>query len=140
MLTNDPALSHEDIKRCVKEGRRLRSTMGIGVATRTAKSVRQVIARPVTLAINATRRLCATIARTHWRDATVNALAALDDRTLKDIGLHRSEIRSAVGELFGDAPRARVRGPALTARTGTLENAGVAANDESFVQSVSEYR
>jgi uncharacterized protein YjiS (DUF1127 family) len=51
--------------------------------------------------------------RTYWnrraRRATVLMLEALDDRSLKDIGLSRSEIRPVV--LGGDADRSRPYDP-----------------------------
>jgi uncharacterized protein YjiS (DUF1127 family) len=44
------------------------------------------------------RRIAAAIGRWRAHEAAVTELARLDDKTLADIGLHRSEIRSAVME------------------------------------------
>jgi len=40
---------------------------------------------------------------------TYDALRQLDDRTLRDLGFDRSEIRSVVAEMTGEAERTRVR-------------------------------
>ncbi len=41
--------------------------------------------------------------------ATALALAALDSRTLRDLGFDRSEVRSVAAELGGDVHTTRVR-------------------------------
>jgi len=41
--------------------------------------------------------------------STYDALRQLDDRTLRDLGLERSEIRSVAAEVAGEAERTRVR-------------------------------
>ena len=45
--------------------------------------------------------------------ATYEALRQLDDRTLRDLGFDRSELRSVVAEVTGAAERTRVRAIAL---------------------------
>ena len=138
MFTNEPAYSHEDIRRYVKEGRRLRAAMWITLVRRTRKSLRDAVRRSGGIAINAARRLTKAIIRAHRRNTTVHTLQALDDGTLKDIGLHRSEIRSAVGELFSEVAPSRLRNPAWMARTEVIQKAGkAAANDERFADTVS---
>jgi uncharacterized protein YjiS (DUF1127 family) len=49
-------------------------------------------------AIRAVARALAEARRRRLREKAINALMRLDDRTLADIGMHRSEIRSAVIE------------------------------------------
>lgn len=141
MLTKEAntylTFDHDDIKRYVKEGRRLRSAMWIGVATRTTKRLRHVIGRCVGIPIRVACQAVSALVHIRRQHACVRALQGLNDRTLKDVGSHRSEIQSAVRELLDDAPPARVRGPARAARTGTIENAGATANDESFVEGIS---
>lgn len=107
------------------------------IATHTAKNLWHLIERCVGIATHAARQVTKAIIRAHRQEAYVRALQGLNDRTLKDIGLHRSEICSAVCELFDDAPPSRLRSPTWTARTEAIENAGAAANDGSFVERVS---
>ena len=56
------------------------------------------------------RRVVAGLERARRRSAWLRELRSLDDRTLHDIGLHRSEIGSAVAELLGTASATRRRG------------------------------
>jgi len=49
------------------------------------------------------------LARASWEAAARRTLAGLDDATLRDLGLDRSEIRSVVAEAFGDAAPSRLR-------------------------------
>ncbi len=51
-------------------------------------------------AIDLVRSAAKAVIREHKRWAAVRALSALNDRTLKDIGLHRSQIHSVVNELL----------------------------------------
>ncbi len=67
--------------------------------------------------------------RWRTRQASIRELAALDDHMLRDIGIHRSEIRSVVeGLLKGDAERTVV-GRSAAART-KIDDVPAAANDD----------
>ncbi len=67
--------------------------------------------------VEASLRIAAALARrlvdrwSRWRKAheTFHALRELDARTLRDLGLDRSEILSAVAEIAGDADPTRAR-------------------------------
>jgi uncharacterized protein YjiS (DUF1127 family) len=69
-------------------------------------------------ALAALRRLAAGIAK-RWQDyrrhretrAIHDALVALDDRTLRDLGFHRCEIWSVAAEATGEAEWTRARKP-----------------------------
>jgi len=47
------------------------------------------------------------VRRAHRQRAMLRALDALDERTLNDIGVHRTELDSLVAELLGAAPATR---------------------------------
>lgn len=55
------------------------------------------------------RRTVARLKRQQHARATYLALRALDTRTLRDLGFHRSELMSIAVEVAGDADATRVR-------------------------------
>ncbi len=70
--------------------------------------------------------------RWRTRQASIRELSALNDHMLRDIGIHRSEIRSVVrGLLKGDAGRTVVARSAA-ART-KIDDVPAAANDNGYV-------
>lgn len=62
------------------------------------------------------RRLAARFNEARRRRAALRELAGLDDRTLRDMGLTRSELDSAVAESMGKAPRTRLCVPPRAAQ------------------------
>jgi uncharacterized protein YjiS (DUF1127 family) len=56
------------------------------------------IGHGLTSAIDTVRAVAVAMVRWHKRRATIRQLIALDDRTLKDIGLYRSDIHSVASE------------------------------------------
>jgi uncharacterized protein YjiS (DUF1127 family) len=74
-------------------------------------------------AVGAIVSAIASRARARYRQrqqakATYDALRQLDDRTLRDLGFDRSEIRSVAAEVTGEAERTRVRAIALAETPG----------------------
>ncbi len=66
------------------------------------------------------------------RRASIGELSRLDDHLLKDIGIHRSEIRAAVNGMLSRPP-AREHRPALRAVTAT-DRARPAANANGYAE------
>ncbi|HQR20933.1 MAG TPA: DUF1127 domain-containing protein [Burkholderiaceae bacterium] len=59
--------------------------------------------------IDAAHRALASWRRARDAHATYRALSRLDARTLRDVGLDRSELRSVAAELAGEADRSRIQ-------------------------------
>jgi uncharacterized protein YjiS (DUF1127 family) len=77
------------------------SAIELHAAARAHRSRRlgQSVERALRLALGRLRQLIADMQRGREEQATYRVLAALDARTLRDVGLDRSEIRSVAREL-----------------------------------------
>lgn len=85
--------------------------MQIALAARVARAEASwsMAFRGVHLVAAAVRRAVAAWRRQRDEHATYQALSGLDQRTLRDIGIDRSEARSVAAELGGRADRTRAR-------------------------------
>ncbi len=128
-----PTLSPDDLERYIEKGRRLRAQALASLLRRGATSLAHVIHRGLRAAIDAGRALVKAIVRAHKQGAYYRALHALDDRTLKDIGLHRSEIPWVVEEMLNAPAPSPGRSGTLAEMAGTRRRAGESAvNDDDF--------
>ena len=95
--------------------------------------IRFLLRRGLRAAIDAGRALVKAIVRAHKQGAYYRALHALDDRTLKDIGVRRDEIYSVVEELGKDHPLAPVGTTRPASQIVSTQSASAdAANDDDF--------
>ena len=97
---------------------------------RAAVGLAQLVREAVTIAGDIGRSAWRRIVRWHLRRAAVRDLMSLDDRLLRDIGLRRSDIHSAVyGILNAAPPSLSDDGDFVTTVATTAGATGVAAND-----------
>jgi uncharacterized protein YjiS (DUF1127 family) len=75
---------------------------------RRAATQAALIRRGCGIVAEAARRAWKRYLQRRETHAAYDALDALDDRTLRDLGLHRSEILSVAAELAGEAERTRM--------------------------------
>ncbi len=68
----------------------------------------------------------------HARNAAIGELSRLNDHLLKDIGIHRSEIRAVVNGMLS-RPQAREHRPALRV-AAAADRARPAANDNDYAE------
>ena len=78
--------------------------MSTSVQTLHAPTALQRFVHAVVAALRST---AAAWQRIRLRRAMLRELESLDDRMLRDIGVHRSEVSSLVAELIGAAPATR---------------------------------
>ncbi len=76
--------------------------------------------------IDVVRSIIQAIIRGHQRRVAIRELEALDDRTLRDIGLHRGQIHTVVNTLLNPAP------PLGGEPVATHNAPFVAANDNEY--------
>ena len=74
-----------------------------------ATAVRPEVAKRRVSFANAFSTCCHEIARYFARRSAIKDLSALDDRALRDIGIERSQIESAVRDFIIDPERGRIR-------------------------------
>ncbi len=70
---------------------------------RHASAIRHIVQSIADMA----SRIVDAVSNAYRRRKLMRELEALDDRMLRDIGLHRTELGSVVAELMGDAPSTR---------------------------------
>ncbi len=78
-------------------------------ASGTAGFFGEIIVAAIQAAGAIVRRALARYRQYRQERDTYDALRQLDDRTLRDLGLHRSEISSVAAEFMGEAEYTRVR-------------------------------
>ena len=78
-------------------------------APRAVSSLAAILATLIAAVSAAAHRLYASWSRARSARATYRALRELDTRTLHDLGLDRSEMRSVAAEIAGESDRTRVQ-------------------------------
>lgn len=105
-------ISYDEVQRGIAAARRLRSETWSGwtyLAAKAAARAASVVVALVITVFEATRRA-------RRRRATIHALSALPDHTLKDIGLTRGSIHMVASELSA-SPRPTRPGHIVTSAT-----------------------
>ena len=112
-------ISYDEVQRGIEAGRRLRSETWGGWTHSTAKAAARAARVAVALAVE----VIESARRARRRRATIHALSALSDHTLKDIGLTRGSISMVASEVSASSRptrSGRVVAPATSGSKSTL--------------------
>ncbi len=98
------SISPPEMERYLRRARQERSQMFAKLSRHAAVGLAQLVHEAVTIAGDIGRSAWRRIVRWHLRRAAVRDLMWRDDRLLRDIGLRRSDIHSAVYGILNAAP------------------------------------
>jgi len=113
----------------VARARALRDVIGGGVRALRAAAIGALLGAAAEAAVTTARKWWRAYTLRRERKAAVRELRALDDRTLRDIGVNRSEIDWVV---YGrDETRLRDLEPLAPARRAQRHDRAVAANEQA---------
>ncbi len=123
-------ISTPEMERYIRRAHQERAEMFAKLSRHAAVGLAQLVREAVTIAGDIGRSAWRRIVRWHLRRAAVRDLMWRDDRLLRDIGLRRSDIHSAVyGILNAAPPSLSDDGDFVTTVATTAGATGVAAND-----------
>ena len=124
------AISTPEMERYLRRAHQERAQMFTKLSRHAAVALAQLVREAVTIAGDIGRSAWRRIVRWHLRRAAVRDLMWLDERLLRDIGLRRSDIYSAVYGILNAAPPSLSDDGDFVNKVATTAGAtGVAAND-----------
>ena len=124
------SISTPEMERYLRRAHQERAQMFAKLSRHAAVGLAQLVREAVTIAGDIGRSAWRGIVRWHLRRAAVRDLMSRDDRLLRDIGLRRSDIHSAVYGILNAAPPSLSDDGDFVNKVATTAPAtGVAAND-----------